>query len=216
MEQEATRESKMKRTTIVIALGVLCAAPAAAVPPMVSLKAQPTAVTYGGSTTLSGTISIGRAGLSVDILARDCGQTAFKKAATATTTASGNFSTAIKPSATTVYEAKLRSATSPPATVTVAPLVTLKKIARGRFTVTVKAAQSFVGKTVVFQRLRNGSWVRVKTVALTSVATTTAPTQVSRARFRTKLAARLRVRALLPHAQAGSCYAQATSKTIRS
>ena len=206
----------MRRTTIAIALGLLCAAPAAAVPPMVSLKAQPTIVTYGGSTTLSGIVSIGRAGLSVDVLARDCGQTAFKKAGTATTTADGNFSTAIKPSANTVYEAKMRSATSPPAAVTVAPLVTLKKLARGRFSITVAAARSFVGKSVVFQRLRKGSWVKVKTVALTAVATTTAPTQVSSVKFRTKLGARLRVRAVLPLAQAGSCYAQATSKTIRS
>jgi hypothetical protein len=206
----------MRRTTIAIALGVLCAAPAAAAPPMVSLKAQPTAVAYGGSTTLSGTVSIGRAGLSVDVLARDCGQSALKKAAIATTTADGNFTTAVKPSANTTYEAKERSGASPPVAVTVAPLVTIKKLARGRFSITVSAAQSFVGKSVVFQRLRKGSWARVKTVALTAVATTTAPTQVSGVKFRTKLAARLRVRAVLPAAQAGSCYAGAASKTIRS
>jgi len=42
------------------------------------------------------------------------------------------------------------------------------------------------------------------------------PTSVSKAVFRSKLRARLRVRALLTQAQAGSCYAGSASPTIRS
>jgi hypothetical protein len=56
----------------------------------------------------------------------------------------------------------------------------------------------------------------LKKVTLKTVATSTAPTQVSSATFRIKLAARLRVRAILPLPQAGSCYLAAKSKTIRS
>jgi hypothetical protein len=58
--------------------------------------------------------------------------------------------------------------------------------------------------------------VTLKKVTLTTVATTTAPTQVSTATFRIKLPAGLRVRAVLPLTQAGTCYLAAKSKAIRS
>jgi hypothetical protein len=206
----------MKRMLLVLALGALCVAPAAAAPPTVTLKASPTVVQYGGSTTLSGVLSTGRAGESVDILAQECGQTAFKKVATATTTTGGNFTVAVKPTLNTNYEAKQKGATSTAAAVKVSPLVTAKKLSLGKFRVSVTAAQSFVGKYVVFQRLRNTKWVSLKKVTLKTVATTTAPTQVSSATFRIKLAAKRRVRAILPQPQAGSCYLAAKSKTIRS
>ena len=110
----------------------------------------------------------------------------------------------------------MRSATSPPAAVTVAPLVTLKKLARGRFSITVAAARSFVGKSVVFQRLRNTKWVTLKKVTLATVATTTAPTQVTSSTFKIKLPAKLRVRSILPATQAATCYLPVKSKVIRS
>ena len=205
----------MKRLLLVVTLGALCVAPAAAAPPTVTLKATPTTVTYGAATTLSGVLSTGRAGQSIDILAQECGQTAFKRVATATTTG-GNFSVAVKPPLNTNYEAKQKGATSPTAGVKVSPLLAVKKVKLGKFTVTVTAAQSFVGKFVVFQRLRNSKWVSLKHVTLRSVVAGTNGAQVSSATFRIKLPARLRVRAVLPLAQAGSCYVAAKSKAIRS
>jgi hypothetical protein len=206
----------MKRAILVLALGALGAAPAAAAPPTVSLKAAPTVVAYGGATTLSGVLSTARTGQSVDILAQECGQAAFKKVASATTTTGGNFSVAVKPTMNTAYEAKQKNATSPAAAVKVSPIVAVKKVSRGKFAASVTAAQSFVGKYVVFQRLRKAKWVSLKKVSLKTVTTTTAPTQVSSATFRIKLTAKLRVRAVLPLPQAGSCYLAAKSKAIRS
>jgi hypothetical protein len=206
----------MNKLVLVIAVAALGAAPVAAAPPTLTLQAAPTVVTYGGTTTLSGTLSSAQAGQSVDVQAQPCGQTAFKKVATVSTTAGGAFSSSVKPTIDTTYRVKAKSASSPSVTVKVGPVLALKKIARGNFRVSVTAAASFVGKYVVFQRLRNAKWVTLKKVTLKSVVTTTAPTQVSSASFRIKLKTRLRVRSILPAAQAGTCYLPAKSKVIRS
>ena len=206
----------MRKAFPIFVLAALCAAPVAAAPPSLTLKAAPTVVTYGGTSTLSGVLSTQKTGQSVDIQAQDCGQTPFKKVASATTTTGGAFSYAAKPTINTNYQAKLKGATSPAVAVKVAPLLTLKKLARGKFNVSVTAAQSFVGKYVVFQRLRRTKWVTLKRVTLTTVKTTTAPTQVTSSTFRIKLPARLRVRSILPAAQAATCYLAAKSKVIRS
>src|SRR6476661_10497475 len=102
------------RTTIpILLLAAMCAGPAAAAPPTVTLKAAPTVVAYGGSTTLSGVLSTKKTGQAIDIQAQDCGQTTFKKVATATTTTGGAFSYAAKPTIDTTYQAKNKGATSP-------------------------------------------------------------------------------------------------------
>jgi hypothetical protein len=206
----------MKKLIIATALAALCAAPAAAAPPTITLKAVPLTVAYGGSTTLSGVLSTARSGQSIDLQGQECGQGAFKTVATVSTTTGGAFSAAVKPTMNTVYQAKQKGATSSAVTVKVSPLVAVKKVSLGKFKVTVTAAQSFVGKYVAFQRLRRTKWVTLKKVTLASVATTTAPTQVSTATFRIKLPARLRVRAILPLTQAGTCYLPAKSKAVRS
>lgn len=206
----------MKRAILVIAGAALCAAPAAAAPPSLSLKAAPTQLVYGAASTMSGVLSTGKAGETVDIQAQACGQGAFKKVATATTTTGGGFSASVKPTMNTVYQAREKGSTSPTVTVKVAPLVVLKKLAVGKFSVSVTAAQSYTGKYVVFQRLRRLKWVTLKKVTLKTVVTTTAPTQVSSATFRIKLPTKLRVRAILPLPQAGSCYLAGRSKAIRS
>jgi hypothetical protein len=152
----------------------------------------------------------------IDIQSQPCGQNAFKKTASATTTTGGAFSYAAKPTNNTNYQAKLKGATSPSVAVKVAPVLTLKKLARGRFSVSVTAAQSFAGKYVVFQRLRRTKWVTLKKVTLATAKTTTAPTQVTSATFRITLPTKLRVRSILPASQAATCYLGAKSKVIRS
>ena len=206
----------MKKAILIPALIVLGAAPVAAAPPSLTLTASPTVVTYGSSSTLSGTLSTHKSGESIDIQSEECGQPAFKKLASVTTTTGGAFSYAAKPTIKTAYRAREKGATSPTVTVSVAPLLSLKRLALGKFRVSATAAQSFVGKYVVFQRFRNSKWVSLKKVTLTTVKTTTAPTQVSSAGFRMRLKARLRVRAILPATQAGTCYLPAKSKVIRS
>jgi hypothetical protein len=206
----------MRKAIPIFVLAALCAAPVAAAPPSLTLKAAPAVVTYGGTSTLSGVLSTQKTGQAVDIQAQECGQTAFKKVASATTTTGGAFSYAAKPTMNTNYQAKLKGATSPSVTVKVAPVLTLKKLALGKFSVSVTAAQSFSGKYVVFQRLRRLKWVTLKKVTLGTAKTTTAPTQVTSATFKIKLPAKLRVRSILPAAQAATCYLGTKSKVIRS
>jgi hypothetical protein len=206
----------MRKALPIFVLAAMCAAPVAAAPPSLTLKAAQAVVTYGGTSTLSGVLSTQKTGQSVDIQTQECGQTAFKKAASATTTTGGAFSYAAKPTMNTNYQAKLKGATSPIVTVKVAPVLGLKKLSLGKFNVSVAAAQSFVGKYVVFQRLRRKKWVTLKKVTLATVKPTTAPTQVTSSTFRIKLPARLRVRSILPAAQAATCYLAAKSSVIRS
>ena len=206
----------MRKAVPIFLLAAMCAAPVAAAPPSLTLKAAPIVVTYGATSTLSGVLSTQKTGQAIDIRTQACGQNAFNKTASATTTTGGAFSYGAKPTIDTNYQAKLKGATSPSVAVKVAPVLTLKKLALGKFSVSATAAQSFAGKYVVFQRLRRTKWVTLKKVTLATVKTTTAPTQVTSATFKIRLPARLRVRSILPAAQAATCYLGAKSPVIRS
>jgi hypothetical protein len=206
----------MKKALPIFVLAALCAAPVAAAPPSLTLKAAPIVVSYGGTSTLSGVLSTQKTGQSIAIQAQECGQNGFKKSASATTTTGGAFSYGAKPTIDTNYQAKLKGATSPTVAVKVAPVLTLKKLALGKFSVSATAAQSFAGKYVIFQRLRRKKWVTLKKVTFGTAKTTTAPTQVTSASFKIKLPARLRIRSILPAAQAATCYLGAKSPVIRS
>lgn len=207
----------MKKLIWLAILAAFCAAaPVAAAPTALTLKASPTVVVYGGSTTLSGVLSTQKSGQHVDISVQDCGQGAFKKVTTVTTTTGGAFTYAAKPAMNTNYQAKQKGTTSPTAAVQVTPTVTLKKLAKNKFSVSVTAGQTFVGKFVVFQRLRNQKWVSLKHVTLATLTPGTKPTDVSSATFTIRLPVKLRIRAVLPAAQAATCYLPAKSKVVRS
>jgi hypothetical protein len=205
----------MKKLISIAILLALCAAPAAAAPAL-TLKAAPTVVAYGGSTTLSGVLSTLKSGQRVDILGQDCGQTAFKKVTTVMTTTGGAFTYAAKPSMKTSYQAKQKNVTSPTISVETTPVLSLKKLAKNKFSVSVTAAQTFVGKFVVFQRLRNSKWVSLKHVTLTTLTQGTKPTEVTSATFTIRMPTKLKIRAVLPAAQAATCYLPTKSKVIRS
>src|SRR5712691_5492394 len=144
-----------------------------AVPAALTLSATPGTVTYGGASTVAGTLSTQQAGAKVEILAQPCGQNNSHVVATLTTTAGGAFTTGLQPTLNTVYQARYKAAgaaavLSPSVTVKVRPKVSLAKLARGTFSVKVSAADSFVGKVVVFQRYVKArrKWVTVKNVTL--------------------------------------------------
>ena len=188
---------------------------------VLSLTAAPQLVLYGGQSTLSGRLGTGQANQKVDIFAQECGASALTKLTTVTTTTDGAYTFAVQPRRNTTYESRFRALKSTRVLVKVRPQVTLRKLAPRRFRVTVLAADSLAGKFVIFQRFSSVQrrWVRVRAVALVADGTLTSPinpTTVSRAVFRSRIKARLRVRALLTQAQAGSCYAGSASATIGS
>src|SRR5437660_2905020 len=77
-----------------------------AVPAAVSLSATPSGVTYGGSTTLSGTLSTQQAGEKIEILSQPCDAKTAKSIATVTTTAGGAFTYGAQPTMKTVFQAR--------------------------------------------------------------------------------------------------------------
>jgi plastocyanin len=197
-----------------------------AAPATLTLAARPTVANYGGTAAVAGVLSTAAAGQKVDILAQPCGESAAKIVATATTTTGGNFAYQAQPTLGTSYQARYKGATGPTVTssaaaVSVRPIVVLKRNAARRFTAQVIAAQSFVGKAVLFQRwvkVRH-RWSTVKTVFLGKRVAASAPLAASTASsvtFGALLRRGLSVRAVLPAGQAAPCYVSAKSPTIRS
>src|SRR5207248_740048 len=137
-------------TAAVAALAVPGTLVAAA--PTLSLQASPTIVTFGGAVTLSGTLSSAKTGQSITVEGQDCGKTAFAKVATVMTTTNGAWTASAKPALNTTYRAKNKGTTSGSVLVKVRPQLKLTRVAAGKFTAKVGAAQSFVGKYVAFQR----------------------------------------------------------------
>lgn len=197
----------------------------AAAPTTVSASPSPRVLSYGATTTVTGTLSSGLAQQKVDILAQKCGDNAPKSIATVTTGTGGAFTYQTPPTNNTSYQARFgtgaSAVTSPLAAVSSRPLVSLKRNAVHRFTVQVTAGASLVGKSISFQRWiqTKHRWLRVKTVALAGKHATSTPlagTTVSSVTFGARVRSRLRVRAVLTATQAGPCYVAANSAPIRS
>ena len=182
-----------------------------------SMTASASQVAYGGSITLSGTVSSGAAGDTVTIDAMDCGKTAFSRVASVRSAANGAWSYPAKPTLNTVYRSKWKTATSAQLAEKVAPLVSLARIRAGRFTASVTAAQSFAGKYVVLQRYvrTRRAWKTVKRVTLRTAKAGAAPTMITSAGFRARGTRGTRLRLLLTQPQAGACYAPARSSAVR-
>jgi plastocyanin len=183
-----------------------------------SLALAPGVALYGRKVTLSGTLASKQAGESLEVLAKQCGQSASTRIASVTTTTGGAFSYQAQPLKNTVYTVKFKSFTSNTATVKVRPRLRLGKVAPHRYSLRVFAAQSFAGKYATFQRYRLAlrRWVTVKRVPLRANGTGVAPTVITSAKFRSGIKAGLRVRVVLGQTQVGSCYLAGRSNTIRS
>jgi plastocyanin len=196
--------NRNRRGTIIVRTGV-------------SISATATPVVYGQSKTLSGLVSSRASGETVTIEAMECGKTTFSRVASATSGANGAWSYAAKPSLNTTYEARWRSATSARVATKVAPAVRLRRVRLGRFSASVTAAQSFVGKYVVLQRFArtSRSWKTVKRVVLRTAKAGVAPTMTTSVGFRSRVARGTRLRLLLIQSQAGSCYVPGRSTVVR-
>jgi plastocyanin len=183
----------------------------------VTIAAQPKTVTYGRATALSGAVAPRRANEAVSILARRCRESAFTKIGEVRTTADGAWTFPTKPLDRTAYRAQWGSATND-AAVRVRPRITLVKLAPHRYRVRVRAAESFAGKTVAFQRWNatRRVWVRVRLVTLVDTGLGVAPTVISGRNFRSRISAGRRVRIAMGPIAAGPCYLGNRSGVIRS
>ena len=186
--------------------------------PAASLDAKPRAVIFGSKTTLAGVLADKQAGVSVQIIQAQCGDSKSTTLATLTTGAGGVFSYQAQPLRQTAYTARVKNSDSTAAIVRVMPHLLLSKAGRHRYTVRVSAGVSFAGKVATFQRYRTATkrWVKVRRVVLQADSTGVAPTVVSSATFRSGITSRQRVRVTLGARQVGTCYLAGRSNTIRS
>lgn len=205
---DPAHKGKAWRGTVTVAKSATAGAP----------TLTPSVVVYGHKSTVAGTLASQTSGQSVQILAAECGTSTSKLVGTVTTTTGGKFGYAATPLKQTAYVAKSKSSTSPSATVKVQPRLSLRKVSKHHYTVSVSAAQTFAGKIATFQRYRSATkrWVKVKRVTLKANTTGVAPTVISAAKFRSRIKARLRVRVTLGSKQVGLCYVAGRSNSIRS
>jgi plastocyanin len=182
----------------------------------VTLSAARATTTFLAPLNLSGVISSQVANESVVVNGQECGKTAFTRVGAATTTTGGNWTFAVKPTINTTYQARWRTTDSATMVVKVRPAIRLTRVG-SRFKARITAAQTFTGKTIVFQRYRTAvrRWATLKRVTLGASTTPTAGTFVTPANFRSRIRKGWRLRVLLPQAQAGTCYLAAPSNTLR-
>ena len=183
-------------------------AAAAAARPSVTISVSRPNVVYGGSVTLSGKVSNGKAGETVEVLTEPSGGSSFSTLGTATTTAGGQWTDVVKPTIETSYEAKWKSATSSTVTVKVRPLITLTlvNLSSGTFSTKVMAARSFAGKFVLVQRLSSTGVATLKKVTLDASSSAT---------FRVRLhRGRNRLRVVMPSSQTAPGYITGMSRVL--
>jgi plastocyanin len=186
------------------------------VPDTLTLFNDPQEVVFSSKVHLTGELSSKKAGVDVVVMAKPCGRTTATKAATVQTTAGGEFVTDLRTARNTLYTVQVGTTTSPEVSVKVEPRLRLGRVAKHRYSLRVFAAQSFAGRWATFQRLKGKRWVFVKRVRLHKNNTNILPTVISSVPFRWNSKTRPRVRAILPHGQAGSCYLAGVSNDIRS
>jgi plastocyanin len=137
-------------------------------PPQVTLVASVPVVKFGGTVTLSGTVTNKRAGETVTLVQLPFGQTTKQVIATLQTTSGGAFSFNVTPQVTTTYQAQWPNRSESSVTVQVQPLIKLPFVSKsGFFHFYVTAGTSFAGKTVFLQRFTLAhQWVNIRPLTL--------------------------------------------------
>jgi hypothetical protein len=208
----------MKLFAAVVIAGAALVATATAATPTLTIAASTPSVTYGKTVTFTGVLSTLKANQSITLQATECGSTKAVNAAKVKTNATGAYTATVTPAVMTVYQATQgRNVKSSTVTITVKPIVVIKRVKRGSFTAAVTAGLDLKGKTLLFERYATLSkrWKQVKKVKLTTSAPGTKPTVVSSAAFKARVARRARVRLVLTKTQAAPCYLPANSNVVR-
>jgi hypothetical protein len=208
----------MKILAATMIAGAALAAAATAAAPTLTLAASAPSVVYGKPVTLSGVLSSQKTNQQITLQEQVCGKTTFTKAGNVKTTTGGKYSLAQTPATITIYQAKWKNVTSAKVTVSVKPLLELKKVARGSYSAKVTAGMDLKGKVILFQRYSRlkKRWVQVKKVILTtSAAGPSKPTMIASASFKAKVRLHPRVRIAISKIQTSPCYLPAASKSLK-
>jgi hypothetical protein len=184
----------------------------------VTIAARPPVAPSDNPVTLFGSIDSGKAGESIEIQARDCGQQFFRAVAGATTGDGGGWSLEYRPLITTTLRAVWKDSASPQITVRQRAMLRFvpKPGNRTRFVVSVVARAQFWKRKVTIQRFdrRLGRWAPFRSVVLTDQEAAGTLVWTS-GEFTARLPRGTRLRAVLPASQAGPCYLSGTSLVVR-
>jgi hypothetical protein len=108
---------------------------------------------------LTGSVSSHRSNESVQLWAQKLTSSSFTLVATVLTGTDGTWGIAVRPTILTVYKAVWNGAASATVTVGVRPIVTLRRLSKGRLATLVLAGRPFTGRYVQLQRRRaDGGW----------------------------------------------------------
>jgi hypothetical protein len=122
----------------------------------VSIAPSTFKVLYGHDLTLSGSVSSGRSGAHVSILARPYGTAVATVGATVVTGASGRWSFQAGPTIQTIYVARYGTSESRPIVVGVEPRMTTERLSNGRIATRVITRVPLSGRLVELQQLAPG------------------------------------------------------------
>jgi plastocyanin len=138
-------------------------------PPQVTLATSAPVTKFGGTVTLTGTVSNKKAGETVTLVQLPFGQTTKQVVATLQTTTGGAFSFNVSPQVYTTYQAQWKTLESS-VIVQVQPLIKLPFVSRtGYFHFYVRAGTSFAGRMVFLQRYTLArTWVNIRSLTLGS------------------------------------------------
>ena len=187
---------------------VVVRAPAATV----TISASKPSVIFGGDVVLTGAISTRLAGQPVTLVVRPFGGNIER--VELTTGTDGVWRYEAQPRIQTAYSAEYRRAASTAATVNVRPRISLRRVARNRFAVTVVAGTSFAGRVAYIARWasRTQRWVTVKRFTL---AQSRSSSTVSLATVTARIARKTKVRAFISPTQVQPGYVSGYSNFIR-
>jgi hypothetical protein len=178
--------------------GVLAAAlvAAAIAVPLASAALNP--VIFGSTFTINGQVPSGKAGETVQILARPYGQSKYGRVGVVRTRANGKWTFSHRPRISTTYLGVWRGNMTTSLTADVTPRLDLE-LRNRLLTVSARAASSLQGHSIVVQLRRKGTaWHNVRTVVL-------GPGSFARVPF-TAPHGRSEIRLYLSKAQAGPGY----------
>ena len=178
----------------------------AGLPPALTLGINAPQIQYGTAVTLSGQVNSKKAGEQVTLTTTTYGQTTPVVLATVVTGADGTFAYTTKPQWLTSYLATWKGATSLPAGVAVAPVITLGR--NNGWVTRVYAGRSMAAKTVQVQTVSEfGQWVTIKRIRLGSRSSARFSLELSKGMHRLRIAMSVN--------QAGVGYLGAFSPEVR-
>jgi hypothetical protein len=188
----------------------------------VTIAARPAIIPWNGrspsAVTLFGSVDNGEAGETVEIQAKDCGQSFFRAVAGATTVAGGGWSTEYFAGITTTLRAVWEGTASTQITVRHRAFASLRRLRSGIFETGVAARSSLWRKHMTIERFdrKLGTWRTIRTVVLTEQEGGGPSTFVGySARFKLSVPKGTLLRSAISNSQVRPCYISGKSLPLR-